>query len=184
MESGVIVTGSGGQGIMLLGKAIARAGMIAGKKVTWFPSYGAEMRGGTANCTVILSDEMIGSPVLLTPDILIAMNSASAVRFQPQLKKHGTLFYDSSLIKAIDFRGDISLVGVPATRMADALGNTRAANMIMLGAFIAETGILNKTSFCKVPFFTHSSAQRTEEFNKKSIHEGIQYIENQKSRNF
>ncbi len=87
MESRIIIAGAGGQGILFLGKVLAQAGMIEGKQVTWFPSYGAEMRGGTANCTVIVSDEMIGSPVVLTPDILIAMNRISAERFQAQLEE-------------------------------------------------------------------------------------------------
>src|SRR4030066_1544991 len=97
LETRIIVAGSGGQGILFLGKFLARAGMLEGRNVAWFPSYGAEMRGGTANCTLILSDNMIGSPVILNPDILIAMNSASLERFQPQLKKRGLLLFDSSL---------------------------------------------------------------------------------------
>ena len=87
METRIIIAGAGGQGILFLGKTITQAGMIEGRHVTWFPSYGAEMRGGTANCTVILSDDMIGSPVVQTPDILIAMNRASLEKFQPSLKK-------------------------------------------------------------------------------------------------
>ncbi|RPI36343.1 MAG: 2-oxoacid:ferredoxin oxidoreductase subunit gamma, partial [Nitrospiraceae bacterium] len=147
METRIMIAGTGGQGILFLGKAIAQAGMIEGKHVTWFPSYGAEMRGGTANCTVIMSDTMIGSPVVLNPDILIAMNGASVERFQPRLKKKGLLFFDSSLINGAAFRSTVIAIGIPATKLADAVGNTRAANMVMLGALLAETGILKKSSF-------------------------------------
>ncbi|GAB4491545.1 MAG: 2-oxoacid:acceptor oxidoreductase family protein [Thermodesulfovibrionales bacterium] len=146
METKIIIAGSGGQGILFLGKALTTAGTFGRKNVTWFPSYGAEMRGGTANCTVIISDEMIGSPVVLHPDILVTMNSASLDRFQPMLKKRGLLLYDSSLIREPMLRKDIRSVGVPATGIAGEAGSTKSANMVMLGAFIALTGILDRTA--------------------------------------
>ena len=182
MESRIIIAGAGGQGILFLGMVLAKAGMIEGKQVTWFPSYGAEMRGGTANCTVILSDEMIGSPVVLTPDILIAMNLASIERFQPQLKKKGLLFFDSSLISGVAFRENIIPVGIPATKIADYLGNTKAANMVMVGALLARTKLLKKASLDKLFSLPPASAKdKAAEINKKSILEGIHYFENQKS---
>lgn len=146
METKVIIAGSGGQGILFLGKALTTAGMAAQKNVTWFPSYGAEMRGGTANCTVIVSDEMIGSPVVLHPDILVTMNAASLDRFQPMLKKQGLLIYDSSLIPKPALRKDIRSVAVPATGIAGAAGSTKSANMVMLGAFVALTGIIDRSA--------------------------------------
>ena len=154
------MAGAGGQGILFLGKVLAQAGMIEGKQVTFFPSYGAEMRGGTTNCTVILSDDMIGSPVVLNPDILITMNRASLERFQPQLKKKGLLFFDSSLISGVTFRDNIVAVGIPATLIAGA-GDTRTANMVMLGALIAKTGLLKKSTLDKI--FASSPASAKDE---------------------
>ena len=182
MESRIIIAGTGGQGILFLGKALSQAGMLEGKQVTFFPSYGAEMRGGTANCTVIMSDDMIGSPVVLTPDILIAMNSASLERFQPRLKKKGLLFFDSSLINGVAFRDNIVPIGIPATKIADSLGNTKTANMVMLGALIAKTALLKKSSLEKLFASSPLSAKdKAAEINKNSILEGIRYFENKKS---
>lgn len=156
--------------------------MLEGRNVTWFPSYGAEMRGGTANCTLILSDNMIGSPVILNFDILIAMNSASIKRFQPLLKKRGLLLFDSSLENGVVFPDNFVHVGIPATNIADALGDVKAANMVMLGALIAETGILKRSSIDR--FFSVSDkafGDKAVEINKNSIAEGINYLENKKS---
>ena len=185
LETGIIVAGSGGQGILFLGKFLARAGMLECRNVTWFPSYGAEMRGGTASCTLILSDKMIGSPVILNPDILIAMNGASIERFQPQLKKMGLLLFDSSLINGIALRDDIIPAGIPATKIADTAGDVKAANMVMLGALIAATDILKKSSFDILFSFSLAPAKnKAEEINKNAIMEGIKYLENKKSSNF
>ena len=179
------MAGSGGQGILFLGKFLARAGMLEGRNVTWFPSYGAEMRGGTANCTLILSDNMIGSPVILNPDILIAMNSASIERFQPQLKKKGLLLFESSLMNGVALRNDIIPVDIPATKIADAAGDVKAANMVMLGALIAATDILNKSSCDRLFPLSHAVVKnKTAEINKNAIMEGIEYLENKKSSNF
>jgi len=184
-EIRIIVAGSGGQGILFLGKFLARASMLEGRNVTWFPSYGAEMRGGTANCTLIISDNMIGSPVILNPDILIAMNSAAIERFQPRLKKKGLLLFDSSLMNGVALRDNIMPVGIPATKIADAAGDVKAANMVMLGALIAATDILKKSSFDRLYSFTHVPAKyRAVEINKNAIMEGIKYLENKKSSNF
>jgi 2-oxoglutarate ferredoxin oxidoreductase subunit gamma len=182
LEYRIIIAGAGGQGTLFLGKVLAQAGMIEGKQVTWFPSYGAEMRGGTANCTVILSDEMIGSPVVFSPDILIAMNRASVERFQPQLKKKGLLLFDSSLISGIVFRENVVSVGIPATQIAGSLGNTKAANMVMLGALLAKTALLKKSSVDRLFSFSSAPAKdRAAEINKNSILEGIRYFEDKKS---
>ncbi len=164
---------------MFLGKILAFAGMLEKKAVTWFPSYGAEMRGGTANCTVIISDDMIGSPVVLRPDILVAMNRASAEKFQPRLKQDGLMLYDSSLVKRFEFRNDITAVSVPATKIASSIGNTKSANMVMLGALVAKTGILKKSSIVKIFENPSGSLGNTgSKINTSSILEGIKYIEN------
>ena len=120
--------------------------MLDRKEVTWFPSYGAEVRGGTANCTVIISDELIGSPVIRNPDILIIMNDASFEKFHPQLKQNGLLIYDSSLLKKHSLRQDIDSEGIPATEISSLLGNTKSANMVLLGALITKTALLSKAS--------------------------------------
>ncbi len=144
MEKSLLIAGYGGQGILFMGKLIAYTAMLEGKKVTWFPSYGAEMRGGTANCTVVISDESIGSPVVQSPEILIIFNDASLKRFLPRLKKIGTLFYDSSLL-ILDSDPHSTCIGIEASRIASELGNTRSANMVMLGAVASITGLLEKS---------------------------------------
>lgn len=139
MENKIIIAGAGGQGILFLGELICYSGMFEGKKVTWFPSYGAEMRGGTANCTVIVSDEMIGSPVIRNPDILIAMNKVSYERFSERLLAGGIVIYNSSLFNienTYEQHNGISVRGVPATEISASLKNTKSANMVILGAFI------------------------------------------------
>jgi 2-oxoglutarate ferredoxin oxidoreductase subunit gamma len=182
VENKVIIAGSGGQGILFLGKVLSYAAMAESKEVTWFPSYGAEMRGGTANCTVIISSEMIGSPVVLSPDILVIMNKASLEKFQPRLKRHGLIFYDSSLIKDPVIRDAARGISVPATEIASSAGNTKAANMVMLGALIAETALIGKSSILKIVEGPSKSAVGNGiKVNANSILKGIQYIEDTKS---
>lgn len=182
MEYRIIIAGTGGQGILFMGKVLAQAGMLEGKQVTWFPSYGAEMRGGTANCTLIISEDMIYSPVLINPDILIAMNCPSLERFQPVLKKKGLLFFDSSLINNVAFRDNIVPFGIPATKIADAAGNTKAANMVMLGALIAKTCLMRKIYVDKCLSLPDTSPEyQASMINKNSFLEGIRYFENKKS---
>jgi len=156
--------------------------MSEGRKVTWFPSYGAEMRGGTANCTVVISDTMIGSPVVLNPDILIVMNSISMERFLPRIARNGHLFYDCSLIPDPPQKRHIIPVPVPATDIASTVATTRSANMVMLGAVVAETKILRAESLMKA--FEKNGGSRdmnASDVNIMTIQEGIRYIENQKS---
>jgi 2-oxoglutarate ferredoxin oxidoreductase subunit gamma len=164
-----------------LGRILAYAGMLENKEVTWFPSYGAEVRGGTANCTVIISDELIGSPVVTNPDILIIMNDESLKKFQPRLKQNGLLIMDSSLIKGSTLRSDIEIVEVPATEMSRIIGNIKSANMVLLGAVIARTGLLSETSVFEA--LKSSMPQRRKKgigVNKKAIIEGVRFIEDKK----
>jgi len=157
--------------------------MLEGKRVTWFPSYGAEMRGGTANCTIIIADTMIGSPVVLNPDILVVMNKASLDKFQPRLKSKGLLFYDSSLVKNPNVRDDVVSVSVPATKIASALGNMKSANMVMLGALISQTHLLRKSSIAKI--FENTSGRMRDTGSKNNTHsilEGLKYIDHSKSQ--
>jgi len=181
VETKIIIGGFGGQGILFFGSILAYTGMLEKKQVTWFPSYGAEIRGGTANCTVIVSDESIGSPIVKNPDILIVMSDASLNKFQSQLKKDGMLVVDSSLIKSQIHRTDIEVVAVPATEISSKNGNTKSANMVLLGAFIARSEILKKASVFKALERTISAGNNKNiDMNKKAITEGIRFIENTK----
>ncbi|MFZ6017705.1 MAG: 2-oxoacid:acceptor oxidoreductase family protein [Nitrospirota bacterium] len=167
--------------MLFLGRILAYTGMLENREVTWFPSYGAEMRGGTANCTVIISDELIGSPVVTNPDILIVMSDASLKKFQPMLKQNGLIIFDSSLIKDPTLRADIDIVGVPATEMSSTIGNTKSANMVLLGALIAKTGLLKKESvFEALESSMPIRRKKSIENNKKAIIEGIRFIEDKK----
>jgi len=134
----VICAGFGGQGVMSMGRLLAYTGMQVGREVSWLPSYGPEMRGGTANCHVMVSDSPIGSPVISSDaSTLIAMNFPSMVKFVPDLIGGGLLMYNSSLISEAPDRDDVTVVGVQANEIAGEVGNLKVANMVMLGAYLA-----------------------------------------------
>ena len=141
-----IFAGFGGQGVLSMGLNLAQAALLEGKNVTYLPSYGAEVRGGTANCTVAVSDEEIASPVASSPEFLIAMNQPSMVRFQNQIQSGGVLFINSSLIETEISRGDVDIIKVPANSIAEQLGSARSANMVMLGAFTKKSNIVSISS--------------------------------------
>ncbi|HMK59676.1 MAG TPA: 2-oxoacid:acceptor oxidoreductase family protein [Dissulfurispiraceae bacterium] len=143
MERRTIIAGSGGQGVLFLGKLIAYSALWDRKEVTWFPSYGAEIRGGTATCTVIVSNDMIGSPVVRNTDFLIVMNEASLEKYQGRLVSGGTIIYDSSLIKSYKPRPDIISSPVPASEIAAAAKYKNLANMVLIGAFSAISGLIS-----------------------------------------
>ncbi|NMC57745.1 MAG: 2-oxoacid:ferredoxin oxidoreductase subunit gamma [Eubacteriaceae bacterium] len=136
----VIVAGFGGQGVLRIGQMIAYAGFAEGKEVTWAPSYGPEMRGGTANCSVVVSDSEIGSAQLLEADSVIAMNLPSLHKFEPAVLKGGKLFINSSVIKEKATRSDISVYYVDANAVAEKIGNDKGGNMVILGAYAKVTG--------------------------------------------
>lgn len=137
----MILAGFGGQGILFTGKMLAYAAMLKNKHLSWLPSYGPEMRGGTANCHVIIDDEPVGSPIIVNPDILLAMNLPSLDKFENDVVPGGTIFVDSSLINRKVKRDDVKAVYVNATEIADSQGNRALANMVMLGAIIKETAL-------------------------------------------
>lgn len=141
MTTNIIITGFGGQGILFAGKILAYTALITGKQLSWLPSYGPEMRGGTANCHVIVSDEPVGSPIIITPDVLISMNKPSLEKFEDAVAQGGTIIYDKSLIDREVKRTDVKTVAVEATGIATAEGKAGMANMIMLGALLKATGI-------------------------------------------
>jgi len=136
MTNEIIISGFGGQGVMAIGKTLTEAGMKEGKEVSWLPSYGPEMRGGTANCSVVLSDESIVSPIVLEPTELIAMNLPSLLKFESLVKPGGTIFVNSSVVDKKVERTDVKAVYVDCIKIADELGNAKVANMVMLGAYI------------------------------------------------
>lgn len=141
MTTNIIITGFGGQGILFAGKILAYTALVLGKQLSWLPSYGPEMRGGTANCHVIVSDEPVGSPIIITPDVLISMNKPSLEKFEGTVRSGGTILYDESLIDRDVARNDVTTVAVDATEIATEDGKAGMANMIMLGAFLKATGL-------------------------------------------
>ena len=142
MTNEIMIAGFGGQGVMAIGKTLAEAGMKENKDVSWLPSYGPEMRGGTANCCVVLTDDAIVSPIVLEPTDLIAMNLPSLLKFEPTVKAGGTIFVNSSIITEKVTRTDVKAVYVPCLEIAQELGNLKVANMVMLGAYIQAMGNL------------------------------------------
>ena len=138
--------GSGGQGVLVMGYILSVSAMKEGKHVTYLPSYGAEVRGGTANCTVSISDEEIASPVASSPDFVVVMNKPSMLKYQSLIKRGGIMILNSSLIDSDPDRDDIGIVKIPAHDIALELGSERILNIIMLGAFVAKTGIITHDS--------------------------------------
>jgi 2-oxoglutarate ferredoxin oxidoreductase subunit gamma len=142
METSITISGFGGQGTQFAGQVLAYAAMDFGKHVTWSPSYGPEMRGGTARCTIVISDEEIGSPLVRNPNVVIAMNLPSLDKYEPLIKENGYMFVNKSLIDRDIEREDINSVLIPALELAEELGNARLANMIMVGAMIELVQVL------------------------------------------
>lgn len=143
----IICAGFGGQGVMSMGRLIAYTGMQEGLEVSWLPSYGPEMRGGTANCHVLVSDTPIGSPIISKDaTAVLAMNLPSVTKFQEELSPGGLLLYNSSLIENVDFRTDITPIPVPANATAQEVGNPKGANMVMLGAYLGARNLFSLES--------------------------------------
>ena len=142
MQVEAVFAGFGGQGVMLAGKLLAEVGMSLGKEVVWLPSYGPEMRGGTANCTVIIADEPIASPIVSNPRDTVVMNRPSLERFCPDQRPGGFVVVNTSLITVRPERKDVVLVEVPANQIAIDAGTGKAANMVMLGAYVGATGLV------------------------------------------
>jgi 2-oxoglutarate ferredoxin oxidoreductase subunit gamma len=143
METTIIIAGFGGQGVLFAGQLLAYAGMDNGRFVTWIPSYGPEMRGGTANCTVIISDKPIGAPIVSRPDIAVVLNRPSYDKYEPLVKPGGLLVVNSSLVTANTSRDDIETTCVPANAIAEASGSVKMLNMAALGALLAKRPVLS-----------------------------------------
>ena len=143
MTTQILIAGFGGQGVLFAGKFLAYKGLLEEKQVSWLPSYGPEMRGGTANCSIILSDDPVGSPIVSNPDALIAMNLPSFDKYEGTVVPGGKVFVDSTLIGRKAERTDVDTYYIPATKMAADAGIPTLANMIILGKMIKETGAVS-----------------------------------------
>ena len=145
----IIIAGFGGQGLLFAGKVLAYGGLIENREVSWLPSYGPEMRGGTANCNVILSDTPVGSPIVQHPDILIVMNTPSLDKYESTVAPGGKIFVDSALITRKVSREDVEVFYIPATQMASDMNASGLANMILLGAVLRETACISDETLVK-----------------------------------
>lgn len=143
MTNEIIISGFGGQGVMAIGKTLCEAGMKEGKNVSWLPSYGPEMRGGTANCSVIVSDKDVASPLVDKADVIVAMNLPSLDKFEEHVKPGGLLVINSSIIERKSTRDDITVVYCDANRIAEAVGNPKGANVAILGAMLEKEPIVD-----------------------------------------
>ena len=139
----ILIAGFGGQGVLFAGKLLAYKGLMEDRQVSWLPSYGPEMRGGTANCSVILSDSPVGSPIVNNPDVLIAMNLPSLDKYEDAVVPGGKIFVDSSLIERKVKRTDVDVYYIPATKLASDAGLTTLANMIITGKLVKQTGVID-----------------------------------------
>jgi 2-oxoglutarate ferredoxin oxidoreductase subunit gamma len=167
-----VVAGFGGQGVMSIGLNLAQAALLEGRNVTYLPSYGAEVRGGTANCTVVISDDEIASPVASSPEFVVAMNQPSVVRFQNQIQSGGLFFINSSLVESEIARGDINVIKVPANSIAENLGSPKSANMVMLGAFARKSGLVSLPSTIEALKFILGTKQKLLAVNEKALRAG------------
>lgn len=173
MEKQFLIAGFGGQGVLLIGTLVAKAAMLEGHEVSWMPSYGPEMRGGEANCAVVVSDEQIGSPLVNEPPVLVAMNKPSLMKFMPAMPAGGTLLYNSSLIDDVELRRDIRVIAVPCNEVADKLGNGRVSNMVMLGAAQAATQVVTDATLTEtLKGFLGEGKAHLMDINRQAIAQG------------
>lgn len=176
MQTEILIAGFGGQGVLFAGQLLTYAAMDEGKQVTWIPSYGPEMRGGTANCTVIISDEEIGSPLVLHPQAVIAMNRPSLDKYEPMVKEGGVLVINTSMVDRKATRRDIRVVEVDANSAAEKLGDRRMTNMVLLGALLAHLEVLPLTAIEKaLQAHLPDRHRKLLPKNYEALHEGAQY---------
>lgn len=179
MRHEIIMSGFGGQGVLLMGQILAYAGMLENQNVAWFPSYGPEMRGGTANCSVIITDGSTGSPVVGQPNAAVVLNLPSLDKFEPLVKSDGVIIVNSSIIDKEVQRKDIKAYRVPVTELAAELGNQKMANMVALGALLAATDAVNMETLFAA--FAEKFAAKTKLIapNKEAILKGYDFVKNQ-----
>jgi len=179
MITRTIFSGFGGQGVLLMGYVLSHGAMLKGLNVTYFPAYGAEMRGGTANCTVTVSDKKIASPVASNPDILVAMNLPSLDKFGPKVVENGLVFLNSSMIEEEPPRDDVQMIKVPTLDLAREVGSERAANMVMIGAVCAKTGLLSLNETIEGMKAALKGKEKFFDLNQKGIERGFAFIVDQ-----
>jgi 2-oxoglutarate ferredoxin oxidoreductase subunit gamma len=172
MQNEVQFAGFGGQGIMLMGQIMAEAAMKQGYEVVWIPSYGPEMRGGTAYCTVVISDRPIGSPIIRNPKHLVAMNRPSLEKFAAAVKPGGTIFINSSIISIDAGRDDVDVIKVPIIEIAKALGNVKAANIVALAAFVSRSQVVDFEMLRESVKKKFASKEKLIPLNMKALEEG------------
>lgn len=174
MYNEIIMAGFGGQGVLLIGKLLAYAGMKAGKQVTWMPSYGPEMRGGTCNCTVVLSDRPVGSPMSQRPHGLIVLNLQSLDKFEDTVRPGGTIVVNTTLINRLPRRTDVTVVPVAANEIAVEAGSAKAANMVALGAFLGATGLVDRTQVLGILAETFAARPKLVQLNEVALTRGFE----------
>ncbi len=173
MQKEFIISGFGGQGILFIGKLLAYTGMKNNYQVSWLPSYGPEMRGGTASCNVIISDDAIGSPLVTEATEVIAMNGPSFVKFEKSVAPGGTMYYDSSLVTPTPTRTDINYIGVDATKLATEMGMGKLANMFLIGKVLKESKVFEMdVIFEALKGLVPAKKPELYDLNKKAIEAG------------
>lgn len=176
MQQEVIIAGFGGQGVLFAGQLLSYTAMDEGKAVTWIPSYGPEMRGGTANCTVVVSDEEIGSPFVKNPSAVLAMNLPSLDKFEDLVQEGGVLVVNASMVDRPVKRDDITVVSIPANDIAEALGSKRSVNMVMLGALLGNMDLLSLDAVeAALEAHLPERHKRFLEGNKQALRKGASY---------
>ncbi|MEG1790064.1 MAG: 2-oxoacid:acceptor oxidoreductase family protein [Oscillospiraceae bacterium] len=178
MKEQCVFAGFGGQGMLLIGKFLAEAGMESGKHVSWLPSYGPEMRGGTANCSVVVSDRPVASPLISSADTVLAMNLPSMLKFQSLVRPGGLLIVNSSIIEEKSNRDDIEVVYIPANTIAEEIGNTKGANVVFLGAYAAKRPeVVDEATIIEaIRIELGEKKAKFLEGNVKALHAGIDYV--------
>lgn len=176
MHEEIIISGFGGQGVLFAGQLLAYAGLAEGRHVTWIPSYGPEMRGGTAHCTVIISDDEIGSPLVRRPSVAIVLNPPSMEKYAPLVKPNGVLLFDSTLVSTGSNRTDLREIGLPAKDIAAELGFPQIANVVILGTLIAATGVLKPETIDQI-LDEHLGTRHRNALaaNKVALRRGMEY---------
>jgi 2-oxoglutarate ferredoxin oxidoreductase subunit gamma len=172
-----IFAGFGGQGVLMMGYTLAHGAMSAGYNVTYLPAYGAEVRGGTANCTVAVSDDEIASPIASEPDNIVVLNTPSLYSFQNRVAVGGSLFLNSSIIAVESSRHDVRILKIPSSEMAEKLGNTRTANTVMMGAFLKISGLVPPDIFLSSMETVMGSKKKSViELNRKAFAAGYEFL--------
>ena len=182
MLAKLLFAGSGGQGVLTIGNILGNAAMMEDLHVTYLPAYGAAMRGGTANCTLSISDEVIASPVASAPDLLLAMNQPSVLSFINRINSGGQLLYNSTIVDTVPVRGDVNIFSIPANQIAIDMGNARSANMVILGAFIKLTNIIKLEAVHESVDFLMGSKKKVAESVIAAVNAGYENFSSEEER--